>query len=246
MSELFTAEARARMAFVTGASQTLTCSVEDSRVRTSVTLATEKALTENAPAFGLSLLDSLARFDPDTSSWKTSQRCLVEGLDEFSETWPRAGMTRNGIAFQRQPLVPLTDVIDCGWLPTPTAQGGENNKSASSGASVRPTLETMARKAQWPTPTASERDATPKRFMRGNLNLAAAVRWPTPRAADWKGASSHTACVDRRIATGEANLPESVQPSTPGQLNPTWVEWLMGYPLGWTDLGDSATPSSRK
>lgn len=21
-----------------------------------------------------------------------------------------------------------------------------------------------------------------------------------------------------------------------GQLNPTWVEWLMGFPLGWTDL----------
>jgi hypothetical protein len=31
-----------------------------------------------------------------------------------------------------------------------------------------------------------------------------------------------------------------------GALNPTWVEWLMGFPLGWTDLGDSATPSSRK
>ena len=22
-----------------------------------------------------------------------------------------------------------------------------------------------------------------------------------------------------------------------GSLNPTWVEWLMGFPLGWTDLG---------
>ena len=21
-----------------------------------------------------------------------------------------------------------------------------------------------------------------------------------------------------------------------GRLNPTWVEWLMGYPLGWTAL----------
>jgi hypothetical protein len=27
-----------------------------------------------------------------------------------------------------------------------------------------------------------------------------------------------------------------------GQLNPTWVEWLMGYPLGWTDLNASETP----
>ena len=31
-----------------------------------------------------------------------------------------------------------------------------------------------------------------------------------------------------------------------GQLNPAWVEWLMGYPIGWTELKDWATPSSRK
>jgi hypothetical protein len=27
-----------------------------------------------------------------------------------------------------------------------------------------------------------------------------------------------------------------------GKLNPMWVEWLMGFPLGWTDLEDSETP----
>ena len=31
-----------------------------------------------------------------------------------------------------------------------------------------------------------------------------------------------------------------------GSLNPTWVEWLMGFPLGWTVCEPSATPSSRK
>jgi hypothetical protein len=31
-----------------------------------------------------------------------------------------------------------------------------------------------------------------------------------------------------------------------GNLNPQWVEWLMGYPIGWTDLQRSETQSSRK
>jgi hypothetical protein len=26
-----------------------------------------------------------------------------------------------------------------------------------------------------------------------------------------------------------------------GQLNPTWVEWLMGWPIGWTDLKQLGT-----
>jgi hypothetical protein len=26
-----------------------------------------------------------------------------------------------------------------------------------------------------------------------------------------------------------------------GQLNPMWVEWLMGWPLGWTDCAASVT-----
>ena len=51
---------------------------------------------------------------------------------------------------------------------------------------------------------------------------------PTPQARDWKGASG-------RAYKGEAiDLPSVAG----GSLNPTWVEWLMGYPEGWTDLKD--------
>jgi hypothetical protein len=31
-----------------------------------------------------------------------------------------------------------------------------------------------------------------------------------------------------------------------GKLNPTWVEWLMGFPLGWTALDVWEMPSSRR
>jgi hypothetical protein len=93
--------------------------------------------------------------------------------------------------------------------------------------------------------------------------------WPTPRAKDHKGAVTATDCTARRVANGQANLSEAVVEyekriyPTPtanrrdglqshgvnvitGSLNPTWVEWLMGFPLGWTDLGRSAMPWFRK
>jgi hypothetical protein len=54
-----------------------------------------------APArvFGSSSPDSFARFDPATSSWRTSQLCFDEGSGKSLQTFPRAGMTRSGIAF---------------------------------------------------------------------------------------------------------------------------------------------------
>jgi hypothetical protein len=51
--------------------------------------------------------------------------------------------------------------------------------------------------------------------------------WPTPTARDWK---SGTGAKPRK---GHA-LPLSSQIG--GQLNPTWVEWLQGFPLGWTEV----------
>lgn len=40
-------------------------------------------------------------------------------------------------------------------------------------------------------------------------------------------------------------LGRAVNPSKEsGSLNPMWVEWLMGFPAGWTDLEHSEMPSS--
>jgi hypothetical protein len=61
--------------------------------------------------------------------------------------------------------------------------------------------------------------------------------WPTPRAA-MSEARNHT--VYARSTDKPQNLENRVAQVEPlavgGKLNPTWVEWLMGFPLGWTDL----------
>jgi DNA (cytosine-5)-methyltransferase 1 len=68
--------------------------------------------------------------------------------------------------------------------------------------------------------------------------------WPTPNSRDYKGSPGAGL---RERGGHQSSLPASVGDSgANGRLNPTWVEWLMGFPLGWTDLGRSATRSSRK
>jgi len=70
--------------------------------------------------------------------------------------------------------------------------------------------------------------------------------WPTPTTRDYKGANS-----DEHLAKARGHhdqLPNAVKMAgdKAGSLNPMWVEWLMGFPTGWTDLKPSETPSSRR
>jgi hypothetical protein len=55
-------------------------------------------------------------------------------------------------------------------------------------------------------------------------------KWMTPQSRDWKGPSG-------RAYKGEAkDLPSQTRENKRGQLNPSWVEWLMGWPIGSTAL----------
>jgi hypothetical protein len=75
------------------------------------------------------LYEPLAWWDGQDCCWRTWQRCLVEGWARFSEPWPRSGMTRNGIAFLRAPLVPLTSETAFGLVPTIGANEGKGSSS---------------------------------------------------------------------------------------------------------------------
>ena len=106
--------------------------------------------------------------------------------------------------------------------------------------------EAVVESQRWQTPVAD--DAVERKDgkynSRGEPKLSAQVKmWPTPRASEWKGtgplgSKSHKHRLDRGYL--DATVQERGQRT--GKLNPTWVEWLMGYPGGWTDLEDSATP----
>lgn len=87
----------------------------------------------------------------------------------------------------------------------------------------------------WPTPAARDGKGTnsAEHLQKGNHadQLPNAVKlFPTPRAQSATGASH---APNRQ---GAPDLQTVCASEGTGQLNPTWVEWLMGFPIGWTDL----------
>jgi hypothetical protein len=252
-----------------------------SPARTSATQEMVPAWLVNALDYGRSTPDLLARYDPASSSWKTSQHCLVEGLETYSETWPRSGMTRSGTAYQLPPLVPLTGATDSGLLPTPEATNTKAVALRSAGRSPRNFLAPLwltprttgldggsnSRKAakargMWPTPRAIDgRSAGPgtqtqtQTLLRraGAVNLAEATQldarrmWPTPQASDNRDRGNlSNGAIQKRMAKGKQLMLSQIVSDQSGALNPTWVEWLMGFPTGWTVCEAWATRSSRK
>ena len=119
-------------------------------------------------------------------------------------------------------------------LPTPTASDYKDqptSKSWKEKGAVNYKLSNPEIRAKWaekpfPTPLASDwKGRGPNSKQQG---LSEMVKWGTPKAQD-----SRHALSDR----GKGNLGEQVSGiHNGGKLNPPWVEWLMGWPIGWTDL----------
>jgi hypothetical protein len=177
-----------------------------------------------------------ARWDASESKWKTPQCSLLGDLDEFSETWPRWGSMRNGVSCLRPiPALPIC-ASESGLWQTPVADDAIERKSGKWNSRGEPKLSAEVK--LWPTPKANDAEK------RGNFDVnnprnglpAAAKKWPTPCASASKGSSP--ASLTRKSGKSRANdrIDHAVMASDGGQLNPEWVEWLMGWPPGWTAL----------
>lgn len=194
------------------------------------------------PDCSLMSLEFFARYDRASSSWKTSRRSDPgDGSDVFCGSWPRAGMMRNGIAFLRPPSAPLTEETESLLLPTPAASSYGTNQGGVAGrvGPVRASLETLARLGQLPTPTAN-RSTYHRRH--GNtyptlvgLALSGWAVTPTAHLAKECGAPAEFTLNSPTLTATVAGAG--------GYLHPQYVEWMMSFPRGWTDLdGDDPKP----
>jgi hypothetical protein len=190
---------------------------------------------------------SFVKYDPDTSLWKTHQCSLLGDLDEFLETWPQWGLMRDGECWEQRMLEQTIRGTGFGLSPDGKATfHTPNTTGLDGGSNSRKALK--KKQENWPTPDANcgmrgTQDIwTPKRKSghQAQYSINQAVRdrmWPTPQASDNRDRGNMSnPSIQRRVAIGkQIMLSQSVHPNS-GQLNPMWVEWLMGWPIGWTDL----------
>lgn len=185
---------------------------------------------------GPSSPELLAFYCPATSSWRTYPDWQLEDSETLLVRLPRSGMTRSGTLFRLPRSVPRTLENDSLLWRTPTAQeAGQGERF----------LSTLRDKDGGP-PRRGKRIYNPKdgKHIVLTLNRQVAL-WPTPtaRLGTARGAQAKRYTDPRR----SNDLDDAVADSgSLGQLNPTWVAWLMGFPIDFLNSVPWETRSSRK
>jgi hypothetical protein len=236
-------------------------SPEDSRVRTSLTPGNGPGSRELAAGFGLSSPVWFGNLDLDGCSLRTSQASLFSmQCDELSENWPDSGMWGSGEVYELRNSEPVTSVNECSLWPMPQRHdsvGGKTQEQIAemrerTGAGVSNLNETAE---HWETPNAHDgrRPGSDDTSTQGRNLKREAENWPTASARDWKSgqASEETFHGNARplnewaerfpLSHQDLVTPDGQQSSPSDRtsrrrLNPRFVEWLMGFPVTWTEL----------
>lgn len=194
-----------------------------------------QVLTEKLPASGQKWPVSWMRYDRVSSTWKIAQHSLFGDSDEFLETWPRWGLMHNGECWGLSTPEHPTSGNEYGLWATPAASDGTRGGTITANMTGQSLPQMINTPERWPTPTRSM--CTIQDFEQAKYHSSKRPPYrecyPTPCAQDAKNSTLPPSQLDRDSIPGYL-LKSGNQPG--GQLNPTWVEWLMGWPLGWTDL----------
>lgn len=131
-------------------------------------------------------------------------------------TWKASATPARRLLFRLVPSMPRTGVTGVQFWHTPTANDAKNSSLPASQAERNQLIGQIIRSMS-PTPT------TGAGLCGGTGNYQ--------QLKAMEASCQITEEKRRSMAAGNG-----------GQLNPMWVEWLMGFPIGWTDLNASETP----
>ena len=190
-------------------------------------------------------LGLLGRMLLGSSVWR-STRCLL--------TWKVSATPHKRLLFRLVPQTPRTGGTDAPLWPTMTASEAEHG--GPNGIYGTGSLRLTSAVEMWQTPnvpnggrvnppemspTGIMPDGTKRQVgLEHQVKMVERGLWPTPQSVDYKGVNHNP------NTTGQSghNLPKMVSlfptqtTAVGGQLNPTWVETLMGFPENWTKLED--------
>lgn len=203
-------------------------SVADTPANHSAQQENDEAQTTH-DTYGLGYETRLAHYDPDTRFWKTSGDISLWGEQPSLESLPKSGMTRNGVLYQQPDWVRPIDEIASSLWPTPTAvtrpmEGNVRMYRAKieAGEMTEAEANAILGKSVW------------------EAHSKIPAMWPTPTFGKLAGGTGGMQQIEAKYLAGEITSEErrAMRAGNGGKLNPAWVEWLMGFPIGWTDLED--------
>lgn len=208
--------------------------------------------------------------DSDCSGWPTPNAGPQNDTDSNWQQRREAVKARigNGNGFG------LTLGMAASLAPWPTTTAQDSEASGGAGCIERGnrghSLTTAARMSAWSTTTAqdavSARNATARRSAGSRskhhagitlTDAASFTAWTTPSARDWKDTGPIKPRADGSerldqlprqalLTRGVTSSGSPAATARPGQLNPAFSRWLMGFPAAWDDCAPTAMRSSRK
>jgi hypothetical protein len=184
--------------------------LEDFHAKTSAQQEKAQELTENDQECGRTWQGLLAKYDPNTHSLKTAQCSLFGDLNQSLQTWPRWGSMRNGECYQQPMLV-------------------QTMKENEFGLSER--IPNNIDFFHTPNTTGIDGGSNSRKALKKRIET-----YPTPNAGMYRNLNYNKELCLKRAEKHQTDLAMVSVMQFGGQLNPAWAEWLMGWPVRWTEL----------
>lgn len=211
------------------------------------------AATASARVFGAGCGQAFASWAPAASCWRDAELLAPDRpgagghrAPEFTGGWPPHGLTRGGSALASASSGYTAVGRPPRSWPTPKVTTNRGSRRA------------ITRDGHWSAPGLGEAAELSEGILPREVGSLEEIkspaaralwpgraprrRWGTPRASS--GMTSRLRDPARiRAADGRLEDQVAIAEGRPGGwLNPEWVEWLMGFPAGWTPSTPAAEP----